>query len=106
MICDEVESRAQGGHILDQVLADHAHDFPDRFARLVFALAGEAAQEGDVDWGVELAERLAIDSEPVGGIVRSAAVEPFSHFKPCAKLACVLVDAQVLEYGERAQVGT
>ena len=97
MIPEEVEAGAEGFQVIDEVLADHAHDFPDRVAGFEEIRPGEPAEKGDVDGGVELIEDLAFDAEPLGGGMRAAAVEPFGGFEPITKHPGVLVEAKVLE---------
>ena len=65
-------------------------------ALLVLSLTGEAAQDGNVEWGVELANRFAVHAEPFCGVVGAAAIEPFGDFQPGAEFAGVFVNAKVL----------
>ncbi len=100
---DEVDPLAQGAQIHEEVLADHAHDLPDRIAGLELAFLGEAAQEGDVDGGIEAVDEGSLDPEPVGGGEGAPRVEPLGRLEPFAEGAGVLVETEVLEdEGERA----
>lgn len=49
VFADEIEAGAEGFYVVEQVLADHAHDFPERLAGLETGREREATQESNVD---------------------------------------------------------
>ena len=101
---DEVEAFAERADVGEQVVADQAHDFPERFAGGKLGCEGEAAEERAVDGRVELAHDVALHAEPACGVVGAAAVEPLGGLEPVAELAGVLVEPEVLE-DERERAG-
>ena len=94
---DKVETGAEGSDIVQKILADHAHDRPQRIAGFKTCREGEAAKQGNIDRRVELRESVAVDAEELGGGDGASAIEPLGWFEPVAKLAGVSVEAEVLQ---------
>ena len=63
----------------------------------MFGIPGKSPQKSDVERGVQLCHGLAVHAQPVGGIVRPAAIKPFRCLKPRAKFLGVFVDSHFLQ---------
>ena len=94
---DEVEALAEAADVGEEVITDHAENFPEGIAGEEFALAGEASEDGEVDGGVEFGEGFAFGAEPFCGFDRASGVEPFGGFEPVAEGTGVFVEAEVFE---------
>ncbi len=97
MAGDKIEAGAEGADVVQKILADHAHDRPQRIGGLKARGEGEAAEQGNVDRRVELRESVAVDAEEFGGGDGASAIEPLGGFEPVAKLAGVGVETEVLQ---------
>lgn len=95
---DEVEPAAEIAQVIEEVLADVGEDFPEGLAGLEETGLSETAEESDVDGGGEAAEGIAADTEPLGGGVGAAGIEPLGGLQPIAELAGVFIDAEMLEH--------
>ena len=92
VLADEIESGSKGLQVVDEIVANHLHDFPYWFAGRVERFGGESSEQGDVDRGAELSDDVAFYAEPFGGSIRAATVEPFGWFEPVAKFLGVGVE--------------
>ena len=104
LLGDGVEAGAEFAQVLEEIGADVAEDFPEGLAGLKVFGFGEATQHGDVDGGVELGHGVAVHTEPLGGDVGAAGIEPLSGLQPVAELAGVFINAEMLQHeAQRAQ---
>ena len=90
---DEVQPRAHGPEVVEHILADHPHHFPEGLPRGEFLHEGEAAQEGDIDRRVQLVHHFRIDPQPARRDERAAAIEPLRRLKPVAELPGILIES-------------
>lgn len=101
---EEVEARAEGFDVVDDILTDQAHDFPERLARFDASRAREASKQRGGDRRVETREGFGRHAEPFRRLDRSTRVEPFGGFKPVAEAAGVVVKSEMLEH-QRQRAG-